>query len=157
LIGGYGFRAADQSWNDCRMNGVGLFGTLDFTRHAFLEVGLDSYNAVGNDPDMDDRVSVLSSVAGGLRMFPDFVITPYAQVGAGMEWTRVEHAGARTSGLWPLGFLGIGAEINLSSHFKAGANLRVFGMAHPYEQIGNEIKMEYQPASQGSFFVRYVL
>jgi hypothetical protein len=165
-IGGYGFRGEDGKWNDCRMNGLGIFGTVDLTKHIFLELGLDSYSIVNKTDEHMDRVSMLTSVAGGLRMFPDFVITPYIQAGTGAEWTRVTVAGDRTSGVYPIGFLGIGGEINFTDHFKAGAVLRALMMAHPnHEEHDHEIvyqhppetKMQYEPSSQAQFYLRYVL
>jgi hypothetical protein len=165
-VGGYGFRGEGSKWDDCRMNGFGVFGTLDLTKHAFLELGLDSYQllrAGGESSDMD-RVSILTSVAGGLRMFPDFFITPYVQIGAGVEWTRVDIMGQRTTGTYPIGFIGLGAELNLGDHLRAGAVMRMLGMAHPNHDGEDSIvyrqeptKMEYQPATQGQFYVRYAL
>jgi hypothetical protein len=165
-IGGYGFRGEDGKWTDCRMNGVGLFGTLDVTKHFFLELGVDSYQSVKDDAEHMDRVSMLTSTAVGLRMFPDFIITPYIQVGTGVEWTRVDVMGQRTSGVYPMGFLGVGSELNILRNLKAGAVLRFLGMAHPNHeehdhdivyQHPTETKMEYQPSTQGQFYVRYVL
>ena len=163
-VGGYSFRSPEsRAWDDCQMGGVGLFGQLALTRYAFVELGVDSYQASKNgDRDMD-RVSVMPTVAGGLRMFPDFVITPYVQIGTGMEWTRVDFEGRRTQGIFPLGFLGVGSEIHFSKHFKAGANLRFLGMAHPRSEADAAVassaapKMEYRPAAQGQFFLRYAL
>ena len=165
-VGGYGFRAEDGKWTDCRMNGVGIFGTLDVTKHFFLELGVDSYSLVSKEEEHMDRVSMLTSVAAGLRMFPDFVISPYIQVGTGAEWTRVTVDGDRTTGVYPIGFLGIGGEINFTEHFKAGAVLRALMMAHPnHEENDNaivyqhppETKMQYEPSSQAQFYLRYAL
>lgn len=165
-VGGYGFRAEDGKWTDCRMNGVGIFGTLDLNKHFFLELGLDSYSIVNKEEEHMDRISMLTSVAAGLRMFPDFVITPYIQAGTGAEWTRVTIDGGKTTGVYPIGFLGIGGEVNFTDHFKAGAVLRMLMMAHPnHDEHEHEIvyqhppetKMEYEPSSQGQFYLRYVL
>lgn len=168
-VGGYGFRGADGKWTDCRMKGVGVFGTLDFGKHAFLELGLDSYqfdkSSGSGEGDAMDRVSIFSSVAGGLRMFPDFIVTPYVQIGAGAEWTRVDVMGQRTSGVYPVGFIGAGGELNILRTLKAGAVLRVLGMAHPNHDDERSIvytppkppTMEYQPVAQAQFYVRYAL
>jgi hypothetical protein len=113
-----------------------------------------------------DRVSVLTSAAAGLRMFPDFFVTPFVQLGVGLEWTRVEELGQRVQGTYPLGFAGVGLELNVFRHIKGGAEMRFLGMAHPYEDTTTQvapgsatgtIRMEYQPASQGLFYLRYVL
>jgi len=165
-VGGYAFRGEDGKWADCRMGGLGLFGTYDLTRHFFLEAGLDSYQAVKSEGEGMDRISVLTSVAGGLRMFPDFYATPYVQIGTGAEWTRVEIMGERTEGLYPMAFLGIGAELNLLRSFRVGAVLRTLAMAHPKHDEhsmgpvfvpGQKATMEYVPSSQGQFYLRYVL
>ena len=165
-VGGYGFRApATGKWDDCRMQGVGVFGTLDFGRHVFVELAVDSYQAVAAAETGMDRVSVLGTSAVGLRMFPDFAVTPNVHAGGGVEWTRVEDMGARKEGLYPVGFLGLGLEANLVSSFRLGANLRMVGMAHPKEREAMKgvegpakgVEMEFQPASQVQLFARYVL
>jgi hypothetical protein len=168
-IGGYDFRSTRTGvWNDCPMGGVGVFGTLDLTRHLFVEMGLDTYDStplLGSDEGMD-RVSFLTSAAIGARMFPDFYVVPYVQIGAAMEWTRVEELGQKVEGLFPAAFLGIGGELNVFRHIKAGADLRFLGMAHPYEDATTQaapgvatgtVRMEMQPAGQALFFARYVL
>jgi len=171
-IGGYGFRSqSDGKWDDCRMNGLGVFGTLDFGKYFFGEVGLDMYSSVKSDGDGDpddvgmDRVSVLTSVAAGMRMLPDWYVSPYVEVGTGVEWTRVDLDGGRTQGAYPIGFFGIGAELNLLRSLKAGAVMRVLAMARPNTDADDTIvyqhpkapEMEYQPAAQAQFYLRYVL
>ncbi len=163
-VGGYGFWTPTKTvWDDCPMAGVGLFGTLDVTKHLFVEAAIDQYNYT---PILDDedgnsmsRISVLTSGAIGLRMFPDFVIVPHIQLGAGLEWTRVEALGQKIEGVYPLGFLSMGGELNVFKHIKAGADLRFLGMAKPYEDQtqGSSLKMEMMPAAQGLFYARYVL
>src|SRR5690606_15652602 len=90
-IGGYGVREAgggSTSWQDCRMDGAGLFSTVDFTPNVFSELALDFYQAHADIVDMGmDRMSVHTQAAVGLRMFPDFYVTPYVQLGGGAEWT----------------------------------------------------------------------
>jgi hypothetical protein len=112
------------------------------------------------------RISVLASGAIGLRMFPEFVIVPHIQVGAGMEWTRVEELGQKLEGVYPLAFISMGGELNVFKHIKAGADLRFLGMAKPYEDNTQQlapgiaqgtVKMEMMPAAQGLFYARYVL
>ena len=149
------------------MNGVGVFGTLGIGRHAFVEVGFDSYQSAPGDAEMQDRTSLATTAAAGLRMFPDFVLTPNVHAGGGVEWTRVDQPGSRAQGAYPIGFFGVGLEANVLQSLKAGANLRFLGMAHPREAGetepppgGRETRppgMEMQLASQAQFFVRYVL
>jgi hypothetical protein len=144
-----------------------VFGTLDFGKYFFTELGLDSYSAVkssGEDADMD-RISLLTSIAAGVRMFPDWYVTPYVQLGTGLEWTRVDAAGGRTTGTYPIGFFGVGADLNVLPHLKLGTILRVLAMPHPNTDADEGIvyqhptapTMEYQPAAQGQFYLRYVL
>ena len=160
-VGGYGFWTPTKTiWDDCPMAGVGLFGTLDVTKHLFVEAAIDQYNyaqflSEDDGPSMS-RISVLTSGAIGLRMFPDFVIVPHIQVGAGLEWTRFEQLNQKIEGVYPLGFISMGGELNVFKHIKAGADLRFLGMAKPYED-GSTLKMEMNPAAQGLFYARYVL
>ena len=48
-VGGYGFRQLDtdqsMNWNNCRMNGVGIYGTLDFNKTFYAEISTDMYHA----------------------------------------------------------------------------------------------------------------
>jgi hypothetical protein len=170
-VGGYGFWSPTKTiWDDCPMGGVGLFGTLDVTKHLFVEAAIDQYDStpfLGDDDGTSmSRISFLTSGAIGLRMFPDFVIVPHIQVGAGMEWTRVEELGQKVEGVYPVGFISMGGELNVFKHIKAGADLRFLGMAKPYEDNTQQVapgvaegtvKMEMMPAAQGLFYARYVL
>jgi hypothetical protein len=176
-VGGYGFQSHDGSerWDDCRMNGFGVFGTLDANRYLFGEAALDFYAAAPEHVEHGmDRVSTIPSVAAGLRMFPDFVLTPYVQAGFGAEWTRVDLAGARSERLYPIGFIGIGTELNVTRELKLGANLRMLvaaqaepaahGEAHgvtgempAHTDSGDGVPMRVGLAAQGQFFARYAL
>jgi hypothetical protein len=163
-VGGYGFWTPTKTiWDDCPMAGVGLFGTLDVTKNLFVEAAIDQYDSVPFLGDSDapsmSRVSFLASGAIGLRMFPEFIIVPHVQLGAGMEWTRFEQATQKIEGIYPMGFLSMGGELNVFKHIKAGADLRFLGMAKPYEDQsqGSSLKMEMMPAAQGLFYARYVL
>ncbi len=170
-VGGYGFWSPTKTvWDDCPMGGVGVFGTLDVTKNLYVEAGLDQYDSTPILGDTDgvsmSRISVLGSGAIGLRMFPEFVIVPHIQVGAGMEWTRVEELNQKVEGVYPLAFISIGGELNVFKHIKAGADLRFLGMAKPYEDSTQQVapgiaegtvKMEMMPAAQGLFYARYVL
>lgn len=168
-IGGYQFRSQETGlWNDCPMGGVGVFGTLDLGRIVFVEAALDTYSTtplLGSTEGMD-RVSVLPSAAIGARMFPDFYVVPYVQLGAAAEWTRVSELSQRVEGVFPVGFLGIGGELNVFRHIKAGADLRFLGMSQPYEDKTTQVapgvatgtvRMQVQAAGQALFFARYVL
>ena len=107
-------------------------------------------------------------------MFPEFVLTPYVQLGVGAEWTRVDLAGARSERLYPVGFVGVGAELNVTRELKLGANLRmlaaaqaepaahgeahgVTGEAPAGAETGQGVPMRFGLAAQGQFFARYAL
>ena len=176
-VGGYGFQSHDGSddWDDCRMNGFGVFGTLDVNRYVFGEAALDFYSAAPEHLEHGmDRVSTIPTLAGGLRMFPDFVLTPYVQAGAGVEITRVDLAGARTERVYPIGFVGLGAELNVTHQLKLGVNFRMLaaaqaepaahGSAHgvtgevPAAAADSEgVPMRFGLAAQGQVLARYAL
>lgn len=164
-VGGYGFRDSGGQWTDCRMNGIGIFGTMDIGRHFFGELGIDSYSLVHPSGNTMDRTSLLTSVAAGFRMFPDFVITPYVQVGGGLEYTRVDVDGGRTTGAYPMAFLALGGELNVTHEFKLGTVMRMLAMARPNTDGDDSIvyqhptapKMEYQPVAQMMFYFRYAI
>ncbi len=180
-VGGYGFARSDGSgkWDECRMNGFGVFGTLDANKYLFGELSVDFYNAA---PEVRagegmDRVSTHVLSAVGLRMFPDFVLTPYVQLGAGGEWTRIDLGASRTERLFPMGFVGIGAELNATRELKLGANFRMLGTMQPDESgvttssnggvaltrqaltsgDNQDVPTKFGLAAQGQFFVRYAL
>ncbi len=188
-VGGYGFRSADGNtvWDDCRMNGVGVFGTLDFTPHFYGQLGFDLYHAlpsVKSDEGMD-RVSTHGLLGGGARMFPNAIATPFVEAGGGMEWTRVTLAsGAEDKSVYPMGYLGFGGELNLTRRFKLGLGIRMLTTVHPRHEhsaagnaesttehshglvakrqaletsAGSELTMERDIAAQGLFFLRYRL
>src|SRR5262245_42518876 len=131
-VGGYGFREAAPeggiTWDDCRMNGEGIFAEHRVTPHLFLEGGLDQYFA--DDPRSMDRISTIATVAGGLRMFPGSWVSLHVQVGAGVELTRIRMDDHRRSDALPVGFLGLGADARLLSHLRLGLNVRLYGMGH---------------------------
>ncbi|MBH22904.1 MAG: hypothetical protein CMH57_00325 [Myxococcales bacterium] len=188
-VGGYGFRQAtaegETSWEDCRMDGVGVFATVDVTRLVFSEVSLDMYHATADVVnDGMDRLSMHALGSMGVRMFPDFYVTPYVQLGGGAEWTRVDMVadGATVDGWYPVGFMGIGGEINVTDHLKLGANIRAFIMKHPDHGHGGDgevhaqglehtlhgleatsgastsgVPMSFETAGQAQFFLRYAL
>ncbi len=179
-VGGYGFRRTDDGsgkWDDCRMNGFGVFGTLDANRYLFGELGVDFYQATPEVTESGmDRVSTHTLAAVGLRMFPKFVITPYVQLGVGAEYTRIDLGGGRTEKLYPMTFVGIGTEINVTRELKLGANIRALGTMRPSDETpgqstgialtrqalttgeSNESpSTRFDLAAQGQFFARYAL
>ena len=178
-VGGYGFRdpsGETKEWNDCRMNGFGVFATADATPHLFGELSVDFYQATQETlQEGMDRESRHFLAAAGLRMFPDLVFTPYVQLGGGAEWTHVRIGGAQNERVFGMAFLGIGAELNVTRELKLGGNLRMLATAQPAhesETHGAGTALSRQPlttehhhdaelrlgvAAQGQFFVRYAL
>lgn len=182
-IGGYGFREPEggsTSWTDCRMDGAGLFSTVDITRNIFAELAMDFYQANAEVVDAGmDRMSLHTQVAAGVRMLPDFYVSPYIQLGGGAEWTRVTlNAQGAEDTLWlPTAFIGVGGELNLLDELKFGANIRMFTMALPDHhgpdaattarglstrpqalgEHGGGIDMRFEAAGQAQFFIRYLL
>jgi hypothetical protein len=172
-VGGYGFRQVDTAgqttWDDCRMDGSGVFAQRSLTRHAFLEGGLDLYQARGDTVMTEgmDRTSAHATVAAGLRMFPGRLVSPYVQVGVGAEYTDVTMGDHGDTRLLPSGFFGIGAEVRLGRRLRAGMNVRFHMMGH-FDHGGHSpeagatavedehgMAVEAAPASQGQFFLSY--
>ncbi len=143
-VGGYGFRrdAADarSNWDECRMNGLGVFGERRVGAHLFVEGGLDLYFSESfpqppNDQDLPiDRISGLLTAAVGLRAAGPWRTSGYAQVGVGLELTRVSvpyDGGAISDHLaMPAGFLGVGGDLRVGRHTYLGANLRAYLMGN---------------------------
>lgn len=176
-VGGYGFRNTQHAdlgeWEDCRMDGFGLFAQRTLGKHLFAEAGFDLYSAANPVPteDMDhsgmDRISGITTVAGGARI-PWRYLSPYVQAGLGLEITRakMEAHGLEDRSVLPMGFVGIGAELRFTRRFSFGANVRMNVMKH-YVHTGDhsgvdpgaepEVEMagEWDAASQGQFFLRY--
>ena len=166
-IGGHGFRHVRNerlSWNDCRMDGSGLFATLDFTKHFFTELSVESYHATGKTASHGmDRLSMYVLGAAGARFLPDFIVSPYIQAGIGPEWTRIEVGDHLKTTVLAAPFFGVGGEINLGS-FKLGSHLRAYAMGAPNHLhtdtdhdhgSGDAVKIHYETAGQAQFFVRY--
>ena len=141
-IGGYGFRregasSETQTWDQCRMNGLGLFGNRTITGPLFVEAGLDTYFSTNQGQPTDlpiDRQSALVSVAGGVRTQVTSWLRGYAQLGVGMELTRVAvpygDSTIRDSKALPDGFLGIGGDIRIADGTYLGASMRTFVMGN---------------------------
>jgi hypothetical protein len=166
-VGGYGFRDVEDgetTWDDCRMEGVGLFAERRFGRHLFGEAGLDLYNAKGEavERELMDRRSLHATVAAGVRMFPSSVVAPYVQVGVGVEHTQVMMMTHEDTRVLPSAFLGLGAEAKIGRHLRLGMNVRFHLMGH-FDHVptdfsdSGELKVEARPVAQGQFFARYDL
>lgn len=178
-VGGYGFREVGGGrfdWQDCRMDGIGVFLIGDVHPNVFGEVSADIYNATeAAVAGGMDRTSAHLQGALGLRMYPNAAVTPFVQIGGGAEWTRFKVlGGAESQQVLPTGFVGTGGEMNLSDHLKLGLTLRMYIMglpdgtlpstsqalaaqvaAYPEDQAQSEV--QYQAATQMQFFVRYAL
>jgi hypothetical protein len=174
--GGYGFRNTQHAelgeWDDCRMDGAGVFAQRTLTRHLFAEVGFDLYTAkeataMPGAVGAMDRISGITTVAGGARI-PWRWVQPYAQLGIGIEVTRVEMPahGLEDRAVLPMGFLGFGAELFATEHLSIGANVRTNLMKH-YEHGADghsheggdpahtEMSGELDAAAQGQLFLKY--
>jgi len=141
-IGGYGFRregasSETQSWDQCRMNGLGLFGNRTVRGPLFVEAGLDTYFSTNQAQPTDlpiDRQSALVSVAGGVRTQVTSWLRGYAQLGVGLELTRVAvpygDSTIRQDKTLPDGFLGIGGDIRIAHGTYVGASMRTLVMGN---------------------------
>lgn len=177
-VGGYGFREmastsfmtekSTTGWEACRMNGLGVFASRNLNKHFFAEGALDTYftdafptgEAHGNYDTPIDRVSGLLTIAGGARLFPDKVVSPYVQLGVGAEVTRVRlpALGMQDTALLPFGFFGVGATVRVGEKLRLGASLRVNAMGYYDDaQFQTELKHHYELATQGQFFFSYAL
>jgi hypothetical protein len=181
-VGGYGFRRegdgrAGAGWTECRMNGLGVFGSRALTGPLFVEAGLDAYSSAGDTPDGDlpiDRMSGLLSAAIGVRTNPTSWFRGYLQLGAGAELTRVAvHYGddrtLRDQKVMPEGFFGVGGDLRIMRGTYVGASLRLHVMGNfDYDPAKldmasqwvappeSETMFDASPdfATQGQFYVR---
>jgi hypothetical protein len=179
-VGGYGFRdpSGGEKWDACRMNGFGVFGTLDANKYLYGELAVDFYSATPDTVEAGlDRTSTHGLAGVGFRMIPDFVITPYVMLGGGAEYTRVKLPEGNLDAVYPMGFIGLGAEVNVTRELKLGATLRMLATTRPqFEANANgsgsiygsseaaltgqakeKPEMEFDMAGQGQFFIRYAL
>jgi hypothetical protein len=183
-VGGYGFRrdtdSVQEGFTECRMNGLGVFGEHRFGKHLFVESGLDMYFSQSfptGDPAADDlpidRMSGLVTVAGGLRAAATSRISGYAQLGVGVELTRVsvpyDGGSIDDQKAMPAGFLGVGGDIRVGAKTYLGANFRAHIMGN-FEYDPARLEMEsgwttppsadevFDPspdlAAQGQFYIR---
>jgi hypothetical protein len=142
-IGGYGFRRdADPqftgTWDECRMNGVGIFGQRGLRGPVFGEVGIDTYFSSNGQPNPMDlpvsRSSALLSTAIGMRTELDRRIVGYVQLGVGAELTRVSvpYADGTLAArkLMPEGFIGVGGDIKIGVATRFGASIRTLVMGN---------------------------
>lgn len=184
-IGGYGFkREGDdrpgEGWTECRMNGFGVFASRAVRGPVFIEAGLDMYASIDVPPesaDMDlpiDRMSGLVSVAGGVRTQLASWLRGYAQLGAGVELTRVSvpygDDTIRDTKAMPEGFFGVGFDLRIARRTYVGAAFRTLMMGNfDYARAELEQKQEWgfstpdaaivfdaslDFAAQGQFYVR---
>jgi hypothetical protein len=174
-VGGYGFRAVDSGgsthWTECRMDGLGIFLQRDFDEHFFAEVGVDLYQAHGAVvTEGMDRMSTLGTAAVGLRMFPGSFLSQHIEAGFGGEVSQITLGDeAADTYLLPLGFLGMGAELELGDHLRLGATIRLHWMMHPDEAeagaAGSSLVHAHErsenlvagAAGQAQFFARYIM
>lgn len=179
-VGGYGFRDPEggSAWDSCRMGGFGIFGTLDLNKWVYGELSLDFYGATPDTVSQGlDRTSTHALTGAGLRMLPDFVLTPHVVLGGGAEYTRVDLPQGSIDAVQPMGYVGLGAELNVSRELKVGATMRMLATSRPTfasadgsgsvygspaeqsltGQSAAKPEMQFDLAGQGQFFVRYAL
>lgn len=159
-IGGYGFRreaaAVDRStasptpgaWDECRMNGFGIFGNRTLRGPLFVEAGLDMYGSIERSSEGDlplDRTSGLVSAAVGARTEVTSWLGGYIQLGGGVELTSVSvpygDTRIRDRKAMPEGFFGIGADIQLGRGTRIGANVRTLLMGN-FDYDPSRLEME---------------
>lgn len=137
-IGGYGFRReGEQIWDECRMNGFGIFGGRKLAGPLFVEAGLDMYGSVGEGQPSDlpiDRASGLLSTAIGARTQVFSWLRGYVQLGGGVELTSVsvpygEQRISEKKAL-PQGFFGVGIDIRFAKGTYGGASFRTHVMGN---------------------------
>ena len=159
-IGGYGFHreggTGNDAWNQCRMNGMGVFGSRALRGPLFVEAGLDTYFSTNQAMPQDlpiDRQSALVSVAAGVRSSFTTWLRGYAQVGVGAEFARVAvpygDTTIRDDKVMPDGFVGIGADIRIGAASYVGANLRTLVMGN-FEYDPARLQMSNQWVAQPS-------
>lgn len=139
-IGGYGFRREGdprpgEGWTECRMNGLGVFGTRTLPGPLFVEAGLDMYSSADVTDAMDlpiDRTSGLVSAAIGARTQIASWLRGYVQLGAGIELTKVSvpygDERIRDTQALPEGFFGVGVDLKIMKGTYIGTSFRTLVM-----------------------------
>jgi hypothetical protein len=163
-VGGYGFHdpqaaSSRDAWNDCRMNGLGVFARKD-AGVVTVEAGADLYTS--QPGTAEDRLSGILTVAAGARLFDAHHVRALAQLGTGVELTRFSMAMpngavAEDSRALPLGFVGISAEVALGAHTALGGVLRTFVMGRFDANAACQLEVEPDAAAQGQLYLAYRL
>lgn len=186
-VGGYGFRRDGDDnrltqWTECRMDGVGVFGSRALTGPLFVEAGLDLYastnfHTAGAEHDLPiARTSGLASVAIGARAQLAARVRGYLQLGAGAELTRVAvpygDAQIRDAMVMPTGFFGVGIDVRVARRTHVGATFRALAMGNfDYDPArldpqrgwamapspGEVFAATADAATQGQFYLRHEL
>lgn len=186
-VGGYGFRRdGDNSrmtaWTECRMDGVGVFGSRALAGPLFVEAGLDMYSSTdfrsdGSEHDLPvARTSGLVSAAIGARAQLASRLRGYLQLGAGIELTRVSvpygDATVNDDKVMPEGFFGVGLDLRITRKTHVGATFRALVMGNfEYDparldpdngwamapDAGEVFDASPDAAAQGQFYIRHDL
>ena len=169
-VGGYGFhnqQAGDRrdAWNDCRMNGLGVFARKD-VGILNVEAGADIYSSESfpmkpaPGDASEDRLSGLVTVAAGARILDTGRFRAIAQLGTGVELTHIKMAmdngtTGESSRALPLGFVGISAEMRLGDRTSVGAAMRTFVMGKFEANEACQLEVVPSAAAQGQFYLAY--
>jgi hypothetical protein len=160
-IGGYGFRREGdkrpgEGWTECRMNGLGLFASKAMRGPLFVEAGLDLYSssdfptgAPAGDLPVDRASGLLSSAIGVRSNFTSW-LRGYAQLGAGLELTKVsvpygESQKIRDTKVMPAGFFGVGVDVRIGKQTYIGSTFRTLVMGNfDYDAMTLETREAWQ-------------
>jgi hypothetical protein len=169
-VGGYGFhnqQAGDraQAWDDCRMNGLGVFARKD-VGILNVEAGADIYSSdsfpqkPAPGDASEDRLSGLVTVAAGTRIIDTGRFRALAQLGTGVELTHVKMSmdngtTGEASRAMPLGFVGVAAELRLGDRTSVGAAVRTFVMGKFEANAACQLEVVPSAAAQGQFYLAY--
>jgi hypothetical protein len=172
-VGGYGFRTPQgttdvrDGWNDCRMNGVGVFARKD-VGIVNVEGGADIYFSESfpmqaqTSDENEDRLSGLVTVAAGARIVDTGRFRALAQLGTGLELTHVKMTMdtgqvATDSRALPLGFVGVAAELRVTDRTSVGASMRTYVMGKFDATPACQLEVVPEVAAQGQFYLSYQL
>lgn len=149
-VGGYGFKRegdmSSTSWTECRMNGIGIFGSRSLTGPLFVELGVDVYTSQNfPTPSASEagdlpisRMSGLLSTAIGVRSSFTSWLRGYAQLGGGVELARLSvpygegdtATTIRADKAMPEAFFGVGADVKVGAATYVGASFRMLVMGN---------------------------